>query len=480
MISHAKAHDYRVHGVYASVGVVQFTTDVPTPAPIIIPAGTKLRTAQDIEFLTLSEVVIPTSGTKVEANVKQWTFVPEYTFGQSDGSINQELELEANVVDKSITVTVAGNQIFTAVDTFAFSVVEDKIYVPNLNTDKNMVIKFGDDITGEIPQSSADIDLSYYTSLGFDGNTGNNSIVEIVDSISLPPSVTLSVINEDATNGGSDVESLEELRVNIPLSIRTKMRAVTDQDYIDIAVLAPGVAKADVSYNSTTGVSVYVVPVGGGIASSTLLEQVEEFFGDKASIQTIIVAKSVGEVRLVLNVIVNVQSGYNQADTVNLAKDNLLVFLSWENADIKGRLVIGDLYQILENTEGVLNSQILDTDIIPYPSPTDPETVQLNWTVTIKDTGTVINTYRIQFTSSTNYNLYKNNDFIANYAINDLISRPDIDFTVLTDSYKINDEYTFKTYPKPDLNSGVIQLDEFSIIISQNEDITIEGTGGVV
>lgn len=480
MVAHARAHDYRIHGVNASTGKVLFTINEPAPSAIIIPSGTKLKTNLDIEFLTLTEAVIGIGETEVEVDVKQWTLVPEFTWGQSNGEINQKIELDTNVVDKSMTVKVAGTQIFTAVDTFGFSKPENRVYVPGLNELYKMVILFGDDITGEIPQSAADIDLSYYTSLGSDGNVPANSITEIVDTITLPPTITIEVTNETNTNGGADVESIEELRANIPLSVRTVMRAVTDQDYIDIATLAPGVAKADVNYDPNIGVTTYIVPVGGGIASSVLLEQVELFFQDKRSIQTIILAQSVGEVRLKLEAVVNVQTGYSQQETVNLVKDNLLEFLSWENADIGGKLVLGDLYQVMESTEGVLNSQILDTDIIPYASPKSNDTIQLNWVIEIVSAANIINTYTIQFTDPSTYNLFKDNGFIGSFGVDVEVDLGDIVFTVFNDAYLTNDTYTFKTYPKPDLNAGIITLDEFSIIVSKSEDILITGTGGIV
>ena len=62
----------------------------------------------------------------------------------------------------------------------------------------------------------------------------------------------------------------------------------------------------------------------------------------------------------------------------------------------------------------------------------------------------------------------------------DTVTLDDIEFQIFTDSYQTNDVYTFNTYPKPDLNSGIINLDEFSIIISNSEDITLTGTGGIV
>ncbi len=480
MVMHAKEHDYRIHGVYASTGLVKFTTDAPTTAAINIPSGTKIRTKQGIEFLTLQDVTIPIGQSEVEADVKQWTFVPQFTWGQSTGDPNQEIELTGDVVDKSMVVTVAGVTLFTAIDTFAFSDQNAEVYIPGLNKDKNMVIKFGDGVKGKIPQSSADIDLSYYTSLGSDGNVPANSINEIVSSITVPNGITLSVTNETQTNGGADVESLSELRVNIPLSIRTKIRAVTEQDYIDISTLAPGVAKATVNYDPTSGVTSYVVPTGGGIASAVLLQQVVDFFSDKKAIQTVVRAQSVGEVRLILNAIINVKTGYPQLDTINLVKDNLLNFLSWQEANINGLLVIGDLYQIMEETDGVLNSQILGTDIIPYPSPQDPDTIQLNWVIDVKDAGTQIQVYKIQFTDPTNFNLFKNNDFIASYPVDTEIEFSDIKFTVNADSYQTNDAYIFRTYPKPDLNAGIIKLDEFSIIISETQDITLSATGGIV
>lgn len=478
-VDHAKKMNYRIHGVAPSIGEVTFTLDNPAPSPVVIPAGTRLETPQGIQFRTLTEVTIDTSETHVNADVKQWTEVPQFVWGQSDGSQNLEVELEENVVDNSVFVLVAGNQIFTSQDTFAFSKPEDTHFVAGLNYDKKMVVQFGDGITGEIPQSAADIEIAYFTSLGREGNVPGASITEIIDAPTLPQGIQIEVSNENATNGGSDIESLTDLKKNIPLSIRTKMRAVTEQDYRDIATLAPGVAKADVEFDVTTGVFVYVVPSGGGIASSALLDAVEVFFDDKRMVTTQVGAKPVGEVRLQLQAIVNIQSGYNQADTVNAAKDNTLSLLSWENADIKGRLVIGDLYEAMETTVGVLNSQILDISIIPYAAASDPDSTPLNWTKTVLDAGTTVIQWKIQFVTATTYNFFKNNAFIDNYTVGDTITLPEIEFTINSDTYQINDIYIFNTYPKPDLNKGVIELNEFSIIVANSGDVQIEGNGGI-
>lgn len=478
-VDHARKLDYRIHGVSPSIGEVLFTLNNPAPSPIIIPAGTRLATPGGIEFRTLSEVSIDTGETETTADVKQWTIVPQFVWGQSDGSQNLEIELEENVVDNSIFILVAGSQIFTSQDTFAFSKPEDRHFVAGLNYDKKMIIRFGDGITGEIPQSAADIEISYYTSLGRAGNVPGGSIVDITDTPTLPQGYELEVTNENATNGGSDIESLTELKKNIPLSIRTKMRAVTEQDYRDIATLAPGVAKADVEFDVTTGVYVYVVPTGGGIASSALLSAVETYFDDKRMVTTTVGAKPVGEVRLKIEAIVNVISGYNQAVTVNAAKSNVLSLLSWENADIKGRLVIGDLYEALETTEGVLNSQILDISIIPYAAASNPDSVPLNWTKTVIDAGSTAVQWKIQFVTPTNYNFFKNNAFIDNYNVGDTVTTPEIEFTINTDAYLTNDIYIFNTYPKPDLNKGVIELNEFSIIVANSGDVQITGQGGI-
>jgi phage-related baseplate assembly protein len=479
MVDHANAANYRIHGVVPSTGQVTFEVSEAAPSPIIIPAGTKVQTPQLIEFLTLEEVTIGIGETTVDANVKQWTHVEKFVWGQSDGSQNQVIVLEENVADKSIAVTVAGTQIFTHVDTFAFSKPEDRHFVGGLNKDQAMIIRFGDDITGEIPQSAANIELEYYTSIGKSGNVPANSIVEIVDTITLPGSLTIECYNEDPTNGGSDIESLEDLRKNIPLSLRTKMRAVTEQDYRDIAILAPGVAKADVSFDITTGVTVYIVPVGGGIASSVLLTAVEDFFDDKRMITTQVRSKPVGEVRLQIEAIVTVLPGYNRADAVNRAKTNVLTLLSWESADINGRLVIGDLYESLESTDGIQNSQILNIGIIPYPAPSDPDTIALNWLIEVINAGSVVNQWKIQFVTSTSFNFFKNNAFINTFNVGDTITLPEIEFTILADSYVTNDIYIFNTYPKPDLNKGVIQLNEFSIIVADSSDVVITGQGGI-
>jgi uncharacterized phage protein gp47/JayE len=73
-------------------------------------------------------------------------------------------------------------------------------------------------------------------------------------------STNLTVTNPDYASGGADFESMEDIRNRAPRSLRSLDRAVTYQDYIDIALQVVGVGAAEVSYCCGKYVSVYIVP----------------------------------------------------------------------------------------------------------------------------------------------------------------------------------------------------------------------------
>ncbi|TAG94940.1 MAG: hypothetical protein EAZ20_00570, partial [Bacteroidetes bacterium] len=76
----------------------------------------------------------------------------------------------------------------------------------------------------------------------------------------------------------------------MPIHLRTLQRAVTENDYIELAQLIPSVSKAGIVYKGDKKVYVYVVPKGGGLASNSLLNEVVLFFEDKKMITTTVEA----------------------------------------------------------------------------------------------------------------------------------------------------------------------------------------------
>jgi len=264
------------------------------------------------------------------------------------------------------------------------------------------------------------------------------------------------------------------LRKNLPLFIRTKDRAVSYQDYKDIASLAPGIYNSDVSFTCGKTVDVYVLPYGGGVSNVAFRKRVWDYFEDnRRMVTTIINVKPVGEVRLKISFDIYVRAGYNSDSVLQAVRTNLLTMLNWKNSVIRSRLFIGDLYEAVETTPGVNASYLASIAIQPYAEYQNTGDKQLNWTRELLLTGSVVKVFRIGFFNSTQFYVTRNGINVGSHTVGELVTYPEIEFTVLSGDYATNDTWIFRTYPSSDVNAGKIELSEFSVITSYDSDITL-------
>jgi hypothetical protein len=126
--------------------------------------------------------------------------------------------------------------------------------VPNFNgsskRDRHYVIDrergellFGDDVNGRVPYAASKniVMARYRTGGGAAGNRKVHTIEQLKSSIPYIDKVT----NPEPSAGGADAESLDGVIDRAPRQLRHGYRAVTAQDFEDMALLAsPGVARA--------------------------------------------------------------------------------------------------------------------------------------------------------------------------------------------------------------------------------------------
>lgn len=340
-----------------------------------------------------------------------------------------------------------------------------------------MRVLFGDGINGKIPPSGQAIQASYYVTLGEDGNVGANKITQIISSIVVPGVEVISVNNALSATGGANFENLDRLRKRIPLSIRTKYRAVTRQDFIDVTEIFAGVEKAGVEFDCDVDkyVHIFLVPEGGGQASQQLIDDVTAYLNDRKIITTLIDVVSAGVVNVKITANVTALPGYSNAQVKANVEDKLLNdFFAPANQNVKGSVVIGDIYQAIEDADGVDSSIITLILPVPYARNLTTPTNTLNWTRSILAGSTVIAKWLIRFTSNSVFELFKDDTFAGVFNVNTLVSQPEISFTV-NGNHAGGDNYEFYTYPY----NQSIYLAEPSIPATQLTDLTINVTGGV-
>lgn len=460
--------DYRIRGPISASVDITFTINAPLATDFTIDAGTILNTQDGIVFITINPGVILSGDTEVLIPAVQQLDVAEITVGSSNGLINQSFELTSGISDKSIKVIV-GTVEYEFKDSLAFSNSTDQVFTSSLNDDQNMEIRFGNNIQGLVPPIGTDIKVTYATTSGALGNVSDGAINNLVTPITIPNSGTIVAVNENRSSGGADVESLDNLRKNIPLSIRTLSRAVTRQDYVDISELVPGVSKADVRYDCGTSVDVFIVPEGGGIANQTLLDTVKLAFHDSTRmIITEVNPRPAGEILVILDVRVRVNPVFNSLNTIELVKTNLKEFIGVDNQDISGEVNIGDIYQVMENTDGVDTSEVVFLSLIPTARIISG-TTELEWAPRILPTSLTEITWRIKHLNSTTYEVQQGQNILGVFNYGDDITLTELTFNVANTGYSVGDIWEFITYRY----SGSISLNEPSIAILRDINLTI-------
>jgi predicted phage baseplate assembly protein len=261
---------------------------------------------------------------------------------------------------------------------FYASSPRDRHYILNHITGE---IQFGDGINGLIPPVGiGNLRLTLYqTGGGAKGNTAAGSIVQLKTTVPYIDKVT----NYVAAAGGADAESLDSLKERMPRTIRHGNRAVTVEDYEDLAMLAsPEVARAKCiplvnlretplytpNSNNESGkaigeVSVIIVPRSldaKPVPSVELINRVQDYLENHAIPTAKIVV--VGPIYIQVNITVEVALvSLTQASTIEQEIDYTLnKFLHPLTGDFDGKgwsfgrkPYKSDLYRLIEKIPGV-------------------------------------------------------------------------------------------------------------------------------
>lgn len=124
-------------------------------------------------------------------------------------------------------------------------------FVVEIETDGTAYLRFGDDRTGERPKSGTTFDATYRVGNGVRGNVGAEAIAHIVSNDPTVTSAILKVRNPLSAKGGVEPESIEDVRQRAPSAFRTQQRAVTPEDYAEVAERHPQVQKAAATFRWT-------------------------------------------------------------------------------------------------------------------------------------------------------------------------------------------------------------------------------------
>lgn len=129
-------------------------------------------------------------------------------------------------------------------------------FVVETEKDGSSFIRFGDDICGKKPATGFAPVATYRIGNGKAGNVGEGAINTIVyDGAGI-----IAIKNLLAASGGTDAETMEEVRQFAPQAFRTQQRAVTAADYVEKTELHTEVQKAAAKFYWTgSWYTVYII-----------------------------------------------------------------------------------------------------------------------------------------------------------------------------------------------------------------------------
>jgi len=453
VVKHTRLIDYRIKAkVPASVDLSIFFTNLDgtpytNPTEFTIPIGTAFTTANGIQFLTVSDNIVKAGATAASISVRQKTLVSNDNLGITSDQVDQVFSLGTDYVNNSIQITIGGEPWFFK-QTLGRSLPTDKDYIVDVSANKEAYIRFGDGINGAIPTAGQNVVGDYYTSLGSLGNVEVNTIINTTYDFSTLhgiPKVTITNILK--ASNGTDFEDIERIRRSAPLSLRTLDRAVTFQDYKDIALLAPGVDKAEVSFSCGKYVYIYIAPNNGGIASTSLLNDVENYFDNKKMVTTFVRPLPTGESGIYIDATV---TGKFRKDGIQLKNELTALLLdkySYDNSDINKTIRESDLISLIDNYVYVDYLTLNELSTVSYIRP-EGHTTQLDYSLKINSGSTTNQVWKIKYNGDT-FILFKGNQQVANLEagvpFTDLSNI--LTITVNAGAYAIGNEWSFTTQP---------------------------------
>ncbi len=231
---HAPANDVRTD-VDAGTGDKPPRLDDAARAQRLV-AWLRLRPAVDLDSLALTWAGL--NGVEVDQRqsttglvVGQGTGQPDQTVALPQGGI------EIGTFALQVEEAGLGYRRWRRVDDLALAGVQEAAYTldPEAGT-----LRFGDGVRGRIPARGARLRVEQMRTGGGDaGNVGPGALTQVQPAAT--PVAKLKVLQPLPAQGGRDAESLEEAERRIPALFRHRDRAVTADDYAQLALTTPGV-----------------------------------------------------------------------------------------------------------------------------------------------------------------------------------------------------------------------------------------------
>ena len=233
-----------------------------------------------------------------------------------------------------------------------------------------------------IAPSNTTLTVRYLTGGGVESNAEANTLTVLNDAqvtfnnVGLNPTTadtyrnTLEVTNLNAASGGSDGDSIEEVRQNTLGTFQNQLRTVTSDDYLIRTLsmpskygnLAKAYAEGEKLENLLPGeipsnIALYILSedLDGKLttASNTLKENLRTYLTQYRIINDSVSIKDAYIINIGVNFEIVTLPNYNNNDVLSKCIQELITFFNISNWQINEPILLRDLYILLDKVEGV-------------------------------------------------------------------------------------------------------------------------------
>lgn len=374
VLNWARMFNYTPNEIAPSTGTIKFqNTSALNSAtlPALTQVAATSTNGETIIFETSTAVTVPASSTSANIGVTQGYTVSTESIGISDGTADQEFRLTNpyavtsgqtvnGVTSYSLSMYVNGTAWSKATSFLDYNNVgtSANVFVTSTDGDGYTYIKFGDGTHGNIPALNSTITSTYRVAVGSAGNIADGAINGILGlpNGSYPSGVIIT--EASATSGGTDAESTDSIRLNAPKALRSLNRAVSINDYSNLALQVAGVAKAKAVASVYTSISLYIAASGGNALSSSLSTTISNFFTDKMPPGASVTVYDYAPVYPDIRVNVSVYNQYKAADVNTMVLNALYELLAFDNVSFNDVITASDVYNVVASVPGVKSAVV--------------------------------------------------------------------------------------------------------------------------
>jgi hypothetical protein len=248
VVSHAKTLGYTPYSKHSPVATINFTVNssTATTTKLTIPKGFTFLSNQidgkPYKFVVLDDVTATKANSKYyfenlqiyEGQLINYNFVYDESTNPKQLFTIPENNIDTETISVSVAQSSSNTQliVYNKVNDILDVVADDEVYFIQENRNGNYEIYFGNDSVGKKLPDGAVVYTSYLVTNATQANKANNFVAtqSLIDNLG-ETLTNFTITPISAASGGSDRESVDEIKFNSISQYSTQNRLVTVKDY---------------------------------------------------------------------------------------------------------------------------------------------------------------------------------------------------------------------------------------------------------